>query len=638
MTRQQRRALQARRAERREDFLWQRGVKQQDARLDAIERDQDQAEKEYERLSERLAVIGTRTRQDIDRAVADIVRQATSEEKRVLSTPLARYSGAGYQRPPTWVWHANAAMPATLAQRVGIEARNGGPLLVLRPGGGVAESDLAPRVIAAELPELSGDADFIAWSDQVLAVLPELAQRYSILERLRDDDWLAGLLESAGITVSSTSVESVTGTYGVVERKVTTTVVPSLTDVRITRTGLRMTFGHQPGRSARDWNSRLDALRAGLRAAGLDADNMRISDGDGGSVVLHLNDVDPFAGTVPESGQFDAERGRSLLGITEGGEECWLTWSGNSGLVVGGVPGSGKTASLLPVFAGMADQCELHVFDGKSGFDLHPLRHVSTTYDRTGDIAAPLETLRKLEQLKTQRAEALYEVLGANNFWNLTQAQRDELGMKHVFCILDEVQTWTDTSGMDKDEKAIATEITRLIRTLVQQARSTGIVIVLTTQKPDVTTIPSKIRDNAALKVCFRVSTPEQAITVLGRQAPGAPDPTEIRMSTKGRGVMETEGQGIVLFQAGYKEPATLDDELSQHKPVEDQSVVAARLLNRTEKAALSAPHTRPSAAPQSVSRPTASETDASPEGAVTPPVVETDEKTKTTGNGGLSL
>lgn len=41
---------------------------------------------------------------------------------------------------------------------------------------------------------------------------------------------------------------------------------------------------------------------------------------------------------------------------------------------------------------------------------------------------------------------------------------------------------------------------------------------------------------------------------------------------------------GIVLFQAGYRDPADLDSELSQHKPVEDQSTVAARLLNRTEK------------------------------------------------------
>lgn len=623
MTRQQRRALNARRAERREDFMWQRSVKQQDARLDALDRDQDQAEKEYEKLAERLASIELKARADIDRAVADIVRQATAEEKRVLSTPLTRYTGAGFERPATWVWHVKAAMPAPLARRVGIGGSEGGPLLVLRPGGGVAEGDLAPSVLRAEMPELAGDPAFVGWSDQVLALLPEVAARYSMLERLRDDDWLARLLESAGITSSTTAVESVTGTYGVVERRVTTTTVPSLSDVRITRTGLRLTFGHQPGRSARDWNSKLDGLKSGLKAVGLDADNMRISDGDGGSVVLHLNDVDPFSGVIPESGTFDADRGRSLLGITESGEECWITWNGSSGLVVGGVPGSGKTASLLPLFAGMTGKAELHVFDGKSGFDLHPLRHIASAYDRSGDISAPLETLRKLDALRTARAEAMYETLGANNFWNLTSEQRDRLGVKPVFCILDECQTWLDTSGMDKDEKGAAEEVRKLVRTLVQKGRSAGVIVVLTTQKPDATSIPTVIRDNAALKICFRVSTPEQSITVLGRQAPGAPDPTEILMSTKGRGVMETEGHGIVLFQAGYRDPAELDIELSACEPVEDQFSVAARLLGKTQKV---------------VSRPTVAELVEEPEIPVTPPVREADENMETTGVEGFSL
>ncbi|MDM3948244.1 hypothetical protein [Mycobacteroides abscessus] len=623
MSRQQRRALQARRAERREDFMWQRSIRMQDSRLDALDRDQDQAEKEYEKLSERVAAIELKARSDIDRAVTEIQRQATAEERRVLGTPLTRYTGAGFGRPPLWMWHVKSSMPAALARRVGIECREGGPLLVLRPGGGVAEGDLAPAVIAAELPEIAHDPSFIGWSDQVHALLPEVAQRYLVLEKLRDDDWLAHLLENSGITTSSTQAESVTGTYGVVERKITTVTVPTVSDVRITRTGLRLTFGHQPGRSARDWNTRADALRAGLKAAGLDSSNMRISDGADGTVVLHMNGVDPFSGTVPESGTFDSDRGRSLLGITESGDECWITWNGSSGLVVGGVPGSGKTASLLPVFAGMSGKAELHVFDGKSGFDLHPLRHISTTYDRSGDIAAPLETLRKLDALRTARAEAMYSTLNASNFWNLTAEQKSQLGVRPVFCILDEVQTWTDTSGMDKEEKAIAAECIKLIRTLVQKGRSAGVVVVLTTQKPDSTSIPTVIRDNAALKICFRVSTPEQAVTVLGRQSPGAPDPTEIMMSTKGRGVMETEGHGIVLFQAGYRDPAELDAELSQHKPVEDQSEVAARLLGKTQKVS---------------SRPTAPELVEEPEEAVTPPARERDEEPKAIGDGGLRL
>ncbi|WP_157931045.1 hypothetical protein [Mycobacteroides abscessus] len=622
MSRQQKRALAARRAERREDFMWQRGIKQRDSRLDALERDAEQAEKEWEKLGERVASIEARMRSDIDRAVAEITRQATAEEKRVLSTPLVRYTGAGHGRPPLWVWHAQSSMPAALAQRVGIDSREGGPLLVLRAGGGVAEFDLAPAVIRAELPELTGDPSFIGWSEQVTTLLPEVAARYSVLELLRNDDWLSGLLESAGITTSSTLTENVEGVYGVVDRKVTITLVPSLTDVRVTRTGLRMVFAHQPGRSARDWNGKLDALKSGLNANGLDADNMRISDGADGSVVLHLNDRDPFEDVAVQSGDWDDDRFRSLLGIDSNGNQVWITWKGSSGMVVGGVPGSGKTSSMLPCFAAMADHAELHVFDGKAQRDLHPLRHIARTYDRSGDLDAPLETLRNLEKLRMMRGDALYESLKADNFWNVARADRERLGIKPVFVILDEAQTWL-TMPSDKEKKMFVAEARELVETLIRKGRSAGIVVVITTQKPSAASIPTDLRDNAALKLCFKVTTPEMAVTVLGQQASDAPSPTDIPRSAHGRFVMETEGMGIVLGQAGYRTSSELEVMLSGREPVEDQSVVAARLLNRTEKV---------------VSRPTTPETDEEPNTPVTPPAVETDEDVETTGVEGFSL
>lgn len=595
MSGQQRRASAYRRREAREEHLWKRDIGLADKRMDALERDQEKAALEYEKSAEKLATIELKARQDTEKALADIARQATAEEKRILSQPLTRYSGAGHGQPPLWVWHVKSPMPAELAQRVGISWGGGdGPLLVLRPGGGVSETDLAPSVIRSEMPEIAQDAGFIGWADQVRALLPEVAARYSILERLRDDDWLAHLLESAGITSSSTSIESVQGQYGVVDRKVTTTTVPSLCDVRVTCTGLRLVFAHQPGRSARDWNGKLDALKSGLNANGLVADNLKISDGAGGSVVLHMNDRDPFEGVEVRSGDWDDDRFRSLLGIDSTGNPVWITWRGSSGMVVGGVPGSGKTASMLPSFAGMAGHAELHVFDGKAQRDLHPLRHIARTYDRSGDLDAPLETLRNLEKLRVMRGDALYESLKADNFWNVARADRERLGIKPVFVILDEAQVWL-TMPSDKEKKMFVAEARELVETLIRKGRSAGIVVVLTTQKPSAASIPTDLRDNAALKLCFKVTTPEMAVTVLGQQASDAPSPTDIPRSAHGRFVMETEGMGIVLGQAGYRTSSELEVMLSGREPVEEQFAVAARLLGKSQKV---------------VSRPTAPEAD----------------------------
>lgn len=616
MSRQQRRALQARRAEKREDFMWQRSIRQQDARLDALERDADQAEKEYERMGERLASIELKARQDIDRAVADIVRQAASEERRVLSTPLTRYAGAGFNRPPTWVWHVKASMPAALARRVGIESREGGPLLVLREHGGVAESDLAPAVIAAELPEIAHDPSFIGWSDQVTALLPEVAQRYSILERLRDDSWLSHVLESAGITSSSTSVESVQGVYGMVDRKVTITAVPSLSDVRVTRTGLRLVFGHQPGRSAKDWNTRADALRAGLKAHGLDADGLRISDGDGGSVALSLNDVDPLADPVPsEIHTYDPESGRSYLGRSADGDGVYLTLKNNSCVIVGGMQGGGKTASLLPVLTGMAGHVELHILDGGASGEWDVLRPICASYDDSGDIERCGELMSELLGMRGERMARVARGGGANNFWDIPATRREAAGLFPIVVVLEEAPQYMAKAQDTTEEKKAAEANRGRVGKVVKLLRKAGVTVFIVAQKPTGDEVPTTARDMGSQRLCFRLDSEIAAATVLGDAAYVEPKPTSIPAGRPGRFVARVDSRGSILGQAVYVPVQEIRAALADSKPVPDQ--------RNTEKV---------------VSRPTAPELVEEPETPVTPPAVETDGDTETIGVEGFSL
>lgn len=617
MSRQQRRALQARRAEKREDYLWQRSIRMQDARLDALDRDADQAEKEYERLGERLGAIELKARADIDRAVADIVRQATAEERRVLSTPLTRYSGAGFNRPPLWVWHAKASMPAGLARRVGIESRDGGPLLVLRAGGGVAEADLAPSVIRAEMPELASDPSFVGWSDGIQTLLPEVAARYSVLEKLRSDDWLAALLESAGITSSSTTSETVPGVYGVVERKVTTTVVPSLTDVRVTRTGLRLVFGHQPGRSAKDWNTRADALRAGLKAHGLDADNMRISDGDGGTVVLHLNDVDSLADPLPsEIHAYDPESGRSYLGKAADGTDVYLTLKNNSCVIVGGMQGGGKTAALLPVLTGMAGHAELHVLDGGASGEWDVLRPICASYDDTGDIERCGELMSELLEMRGDRMARVARVGdGANNFWDIPATRREAAGLFPIVVVLEEAPQYMAKAQDTTEEKKAAEANRGRVGKVVKLLRKAGVTVFIVAQKPTGDEVPTTARDMGSQRLCFRLDSEIAAATVLGDAAYVEPKPTSIPAGRPGRFVARVDARGSILGQAVYVPVSDIRAALADSKPVPDQRGIQ-----------------------KVVSRPTAPELVEEPELAVTPPAVEQDEKAKAIGEGGLRL
>lgn len=555
----------------------------------------DRAHREAAAARTEIGRIGDQTARDIrkllnaEQAAADATE--TEFRRAVIATEreafgrarTVRRGGTRGVEGSIHIWHWRTDGAGLGVEYTAAPAGYGG-CVWLPAGGGF---DRARHAMGPSSYLVADSPQHRAWiADTVAPAVAETINRYgSLLTKLRDDAWFAALCERVGIAMTEQREDTHQGSYEVIRQKVTVVDVPSLLHGRVDPDGLVLVYRHRVGDTAARWSKSLDALRAALKAVGAPADNLRVAEDGDGNIEVRFHDADPFDGVAGLESRFDADRGRSLLGVTSTGREAWITWNGSSGMVVGGVPGSGKTASMLPVFAAMAGQAELHVFDGKSGFDLEPLKPIARTYNRSGDIDSPLETLRRIEELRTTRAEALHRAAKANNFWNMRPADRTRLGVTPVFVVLDEVQTWTDLSGMDKDEKATAAEIGKLIRTLIQKGRSAGIVCVLTTQKPDAGTIPTVIRDNAALKLCFRVSTPEQATTVLGGQAAGAPDPCAIPMRAKGRCVMETEGQGTVLVQAGYADPDVIADRLAEAEPVPDQLTVARRLLGLDEPA-----------------------------------------------------
>lgn len=544
----------------------------------AQERDRIEAQRradretyEAQRRAEREAA---ERRRQKEKALAD----ATTSERARLGAPVTHVEHDKSPRAIT-VWHYRVPLPPV---KLKDQPKGVGPVAYLPPGGGAIA---AKTQLLKVRPALKDNAEFRTWARGLRPVLDEVKERYPILLKLRDTQCWERFTKKSEVALSETVDEQWRGKYGSGTRKVTTVYVPVITAVMIRPDGLRIRIAYRDGDSAKRWFTKLDLLIAAFKSAGVDASDLKITEAKNGDIILAFHDSNPFSDIPSVVTPYDAARGRSLLGITSKGQPAYVTWNGSSGMVVGGVPGSGKTASLLPVFAGMVGKCELHVFDGKSGFDLDPLKHIARTYNRSGDIDAPLETLREIEELRVTRAEALHRKLGVNNFWNMTPQQRELLGVTPVFVVLDEVQTWLDTSGMDTTEKATANEIRKLVRTLVQKGRSAGIVVVLTTQKPDATSIPTVIRDNAALKLCFRVSTPEQATTVLGGQSKEAPDPTRIPMPAKGRAVMETEGRGVSLLQAAYVGPDDLDKLLRDSEPVPDQAAVAAELVGKPKPA-----------------------------------------------------
>lgn len=440
-----------------------------------------------------------------------------------------------------------------------------------------ADAATAREADAAAEAAARGAAAEAAAVDQWRVVVPDLVARYPLVAAIAQTGHLpvVEMLRAAGLgkrTISTRKNPDGTTT------KIVSEELPTLAAIVETDQGIELEFDPLRGQAVSTWQAALGVLGVELALTSLTVTQR------GRRMVVATNDV-----TSPELSKslvntkpvpYDAHADHSYLGKTASGTDMYVTWAGNSGCVVGGVPGSGKTASFLPIYAGMAGLAELHVFDGKAGFDLEPIRSIARTYDASGDIDGPLlSTLDHIEKLRVTRSQALHDLTGESNFWNIPLSTRKELGVLPVFVIIDECQTWLDTSGMDKEEREIAGFITKGVRQIVQKARAAGILMVLTTQKPDGKSIPTVIRDNGGLKVAFRVSTRAQGTTILGDQPDDAPRPTDIPRSTKGRCITASDDGTVETVQTLYVSPADIRAALKGAQPVPDQLVVAQKLL-----------------------------------------------------------
>lgn len=408
----------------------------------------------------------------------------------------------------------------------------------------------------------------------------EVSRDYgSLLSRLRDESWWDSLCTAAGVTLSKEKPRPWKGRYASGVQKVTLIHSPVIMGVRVAADGLKIKVKARLGDGAGRWSTpkTLDLLRSGFQAAGAPAQALTVSNDPRGNIILAFNDRDPLEGVVPETGEWDDDKFRSLLGIDSNGNDVWINWKDASGMVVGGVIGSGKTASMLPVFAGMENNAELYIFDGKMQRDLDALKRIAKVYDNSGAVDAPLQTLEMLEQLRVLRGDAIFKKWGAANFWHLNREQRRAANMKPIFVLMDEAQVWLKLST-NKERAAIQARIVELVFELLTKGRSAGIVVILTTQRPSAEVISTDIRDNVKLKVSFKVTTPIMAEMILGSQPKGLLDPSAIPVKAQGRFVMDTDGAGMVLGQAGYISPDDLAARLKDAAPVPDQWMVAERM------------------------------------------------------------
>lgn len=233
------------------------------------------------------------------------------------------------------------------------------------------------------------------------------------------------------------------------------------------------------------------------------------------------------------------------LGWNVFGKDVWLKPSNKAGMLISGLPGSGKTVTMLRILEEWrAAGAVILIADFKDGGDYRSFdapEHPVIGDNRERTIVMLEDAMKEM----TKRGEAMKR-LGITNYWDVQN--RPPL----YVVVIDECQELFETSGVDKNTKALAERARTLVKSLVKRGRSRGMFVCLLTQKPDATAIPTNIRDICELKISGRQATPEASKAALGNLPTEDMRPNEdqaIPPNAAGRMILAGQESDLVLFQ-----------------------------------------------------------------------------------------
>ncbi|MDQ8119617.1 hypothetical protein [Mycobacteroides abscessus] len=226
---------------------------------------------------------------------------AREVEERLLTQPRVMHTGGSAGQPPIWLTHWCAQLPASLRSVLAVPGvPDGGPVLLLHPGGGVGSDDLIPAIVRDEKPWLLDDLVYASWQAGLSPILGELGRRYAVVELVRDDEWLTPLMHAAGLVTISTRLEAVPGEHGVYEREVTVIDIPVLIGAAVEQSGMVLRFASRAVDSADKWSQGLSALREGFAAEGMNTAHLHVVDGPEGGIELRFRDAEELVRGIKE--------------------------------------------------------------------------------------------------------------------------------------------------------------------------------------------------------------------------------------------------------------------------------------------------------------------------------------------------
>ncbi|GIG03271.1 cell division protein FtsK [Catellatospora citrea] len=242
-----------------------------------------------------------------------------------------------------------------------------------------------------------------------------------------------------------------------------------------------------------------------------------------GRLVLWVGDQDiaaakPAAWPLLRGGQVDAFR-PIPFGTDPRGRSVAVSFV-YSNMLIGSIPGMGKTFSLRLPLLGLAldPLVRLWAFELKGTGDLEPVAKVAERYasgadDDTAEAALlALRDLRKECQRRAEVIKGLPREVCPENKVTPELARRRELGLALLVAAFDECQELFSHPDFGKEAAELAEKIIKLGRAL-------GVILILATQRPDAKSLPTGVSANVGTRFSLRVMGQVENDMILGTSA-----------------------------------------------------------------------------------------------------------------------
>ncbi|MFJ4674170.1 FtsK/SpoIIIE domain-containing protein [Kitasatospora purpeofusca] len=291
--------------------------------------------------------------------------------------------------------------------------------------------------------------------------------------------------------------------------------------------------------------------------------------GPAGRVSFWVADKDPFA----DSRRSPLLEVRAVLDAWKDGIPVAFSKRGHaikvkikdSSFLIGGMTRAGKGIAIMSLVLGALFDMRIKVrfFDGKESGEYNRLAPMLNTF-----VKGDPRRLAAFLAVEVAEMKRRMHLLGKMGKAKLSPEILAEIGGLELV-IVDEFASYTDLEAIKLHLAEVGDDETKpedlrdaiigSFNLLSSQGAAGGIILVLSTQMPEVAVIPSRLRSNVTSKWAMRTESAQHSNNILGGGMSGTANAALIPLEQRGRGILMTPDIGIVENRSFF-----IDDEAGE--------------------------------------------------------------------------